>query len=63
MKRTYTTNVENWRFKTKAEVEALPKDELEAVRKDLYDTIKLFHQHGTPMTDEMFWLMIVLPNV
>lgn len=57
-----TANIENWTYKSKAEIQALDDTTLLAVQQELTNAIKLFHQHKIPMTDEMFWQMCVIPE-
>lgn len=58
-----THNVENWTYKSKAEIEALPDDKLIKVRDGLFEAIALFHKHNTKLTDEMVWQFFVVPEV
>ncbi len=57
-----TKNVENWTYKTKAEIEALSDEKLCEVFKDLVDAIIFFAQYVQPMSDEMFWQLCVIPG-
>lgn len=61
MKFTMTKNVENWTYKSKAEIEALPDNILMKTYKELTGAIKAFHNANVPMTDEMFWQLMVIP--
>lgn len=58
-----TGNVASWKYKTLAEVQALPTSALIADWKDLTESIRLFHQNRMPWTDEMFWMFVTLSSV
>jgi hypothetical protein len=58
-----THNVENWTYKTKAEIEALSDAELSELQKALFESIRLFWNAGVKMTDEMFWQFCVVPGI
>ena len=57
-----TKNVENWIYKRKAEVEVLDDVTLMEVYRELTDAIKMFHNFHIPITDEMFWQIIIIPT-
>ncbi len=57
-----TPNVRHWKYKNKADIEALSDDQLLKLEKDLADGIRLFNEMKTPMTDEMFWQLCVVPD-
>lgn len=56
-------NVENWTYKSKAEVEALDNKTLVDAYKDLCTAIKNFSNAHLPWTDEMFWQFVVINNI
>ena len=57
-----TKNVENWAYKSKSEVVALDDDTLMNVYKELTDAIKTFHNMHVPITDEMYWQLMIIPS-
>lgn len=57
-----TENIENWTYKSKAEIEALDDATLVTVNTELAAAIKVFHDMRVPMTDEMFWQLMVIPE-
>ena len=57
------SNVANWRYKNKAEVEALTDAELIEEAKDMYNAMRLFSRFRIPMTDEMFWLFVTVTRL
>lgn len=58
-----TNNVENWTYKSKAEIEALDDKTLVQVQKELSEAFKMFGQHKVAATDEMVWQLMVVPGV
>lgn len=57
-----TANIENWAYKSLAEVEALTDADLARVHSELCKAIRLFNKARCPMTDEMFWQLMVIPG-
>ncbi len=58
-----TANINNWTYKSKAELEALSDQDLNNVYQELTKAIKVFKSANTPMTDEMVWQLLVLPKI
>jgi hypothetical protein len=53
-----TKNIENWALKSLSEVEALSDQDLIQTYCELRTAVRIIK----PMTDEMFWLVMVLPG-
>jgi len=58
-----TKNIENWTYKSKAELEVLDDKTLIQLDKSLTSSLKAFRTAMIPPTDEMVWLLMVLPQV
>ncbi len=58
-----TKNVGNWTYKSKAELEALGDNQLLEVEKELSEAIRTFRTAMIPLSDEMVWQLMVVPQV
>ena len=54
-----TANIQNWQYKHRSEIEALSNEVLVKLYHDLTDAITTFHKYKVPMSDEMFWQLVV----
>lgn len=55
-------DVKYWKYKSLAEIQALDDETLMKVFEELKQAIKIFNDAHTPVTDEMFWQLMVIPN-
>lgn len=58
-----TTNIENWTYKSKKELEALNDDQLLKVEEELGFAIREFRRFQINLTDEMVWQLMVVPSI